>query len=199
VTRICLASASPRRKELLERAGVALEIVPADIDESVAPGEEPVAYARRLAAHKARRVAERHPGSTVLGADTIVVCDDGGAPILGKPTDAEDARVMLTRLAGRTHRVVTAYHLIAGGGERGRAVETEVTFRALEPLEIQGYVGSREWDGKAGGYAIQGLAGAFIVKIVGSYTSVVGLPLQETIALLSGEGYPVHFGWLSAV
>jgi septum formation protein len=181
VTRICLASASPRRKELLECVGLELEIVPADIDESVAAGEEPVAYARRLAAHKARRVAERKPGLAVLGADTVVVCDDGGPPILGKPVDAEDARVMLQRLAGRTHQVVTAYHLIAPAGERGRAVETAVTFRALEPLEVQGYVGSREWDGKAGGYAIQGLAAAFVRSVSGSYTNVVGLPLCEVL------------------
>ena len=195
-----LASASPRRKELLERVGLRLQIRPADVDESLLPDEAPVAYVRRLAALKARTAQATLPkgalpAPVVLGADTTVWVDDGGPPILGKPTDAADARVMLARLQGRTHKVVTAYHLIAGAGgaptkvggaegpvrERGRAVETEVTFRPLSPAELEGYVASREWEGKAGGYAVQGLAAAFVRSVHGSYTNVVGLPLCEVI------------------
>lgn len=182
IPKLVLASGSPRRKELLAQLGFALEIRPADLDETRQPNEEPIAYARRLAAEKVRavatRVADNHP---LLGADTIVVLEDGGDPVLGKPKDAEDARVMLTRLQGRSHQVVTAYHLLYRGAERGRAVETEVTFRPLSPAEIEGYIGSREWEGKAGGYAIQGIAGAFVRRLHGSYTNVVGLPLCEVV------------------
>jgi septum formation protein len=188
--RLLLASASPRRRELLERVGLALEVVPADIDETLRTDEEPTAYARRLAAAKARAVAERLAvqDRPVLAADTIVVVDDGGPPVLGKPSGPDDARVMLTRLAGRTHEVVTAYHILYKGGERGRAVETEVTFRSLSPAELEGYVGSREWEGKAGGYAIQGVAAAFVRKVHGSYTNVVGLPVCEVIEDLDALG-----------
>lgn len=189
---LVLASASPRRKELLERIGLALEVLPADLDESRHPNEEPIAYARRLAAEKVRAVAERISGvkrdRPVLGADTIVIVDDGGDPVLGKPAGPEEARVMLTRLSGRSHLVATAYHLFYRGAERGRAVETEVTFRPLLPVEVEGYVGAREWEGKAGGYAIQGLAGAFVRRIHGSYTNVVGLPLCEVVEDLDALG-----------
>jgi septum formation protein len=181
VTRICLASASPRRKELLERVGLTLDVVPADVDETVAAGEAPLAYARRVSAAKVHRVAAARAGQAVLGADTIVVSDDGGPPILGKAADAAEAQSMLTRLSGRTHRVITAYHIVAGDAERSRAVETEVTFRPLEPAELAGYVASREWEGKAGAYAVQGIAAAFVRGIRGSYTNVVGLPLCEVI------------------
>ena len=184
-----LASASPRRKELLERVGLRLEIRPADVDERLLPDEAPLAYVRRLAALKARTVADALPsGACLLAADTIVLVDDGGPPVLGKPADAADARVMLARLSGRTHKVVTAFHLIANGQERGRAVETEVTFRPLHPAELEGYVASREWEGKAGGYAIQGLAAAFVRSVHGSYTNVVGLPLCEVLEDLDALG-----------
>jgi septum formation protein len=185
VPRLVLASASPRRKELLEAAGLRPEIVPADVDETRGTDEESLAYARRLAGAKAHAIAAQHPGRPVLGADTIVVVDD---VVLGKPTDAEDARAMLQRLSGRAHKVVTAYQLLYGDAARGRAVETEVRFRALSPAELEGYIGSREWEGKAGGYAIQGLAGAFVRSVHGSYTNVVGLPLCEVIEDLAAIG-----------
>ncbi|HZS39942.1 MAG TPA: Maf family protein [Polyangia bacterium] len=185
--RLILASASPRRLEMLARVGLDPEVRPSHLDESLHDGEEPLAYARRLAAAKARAISapEDRP---VLAADTIVTVEDGGVPVLGKPKDADDARKMLQRLSGRSHSVVTAYHLLYKGGERGRAVETVVTFRALGPAELEGYVGSREWDGKAGGYAIQGLAGAFVRTVHGSYTNVVGLPLCEVLEDLDALG-----------
>ncbi len=186
--RLVLASNSPRRREMLERLGLEPEIVPADVDETQLAGEDPLAYVRRLAALKAHTIAARHPERPVLGADTIVWSDEGGPPVLGKPRDAEDARVMLTRLSGRTHKVVTAYHLVLRDRERGRSIETEVTFRPLTPPELEGYVGSREWEGKAGGYAIQGLAAAFVRTVNGSYTNVVGLPLCEVLEDLDALG-----------
>jgi septum formation protein len=185
VPRLVLASASPRRKELLEAVGLSPEIVPADIDETRRPDEEALHYARRLAGEKAHAVAKTRANRPTLGADTIVVVDD---VVLGKPTDAEDARRMLQLLAGRAHRVVTAYQLVFGEAARGRAVETEVRFRPLSPAELEGYVGSREWEGKAGGYAIQGIAGAFVRSVHGSYTNVVGLPLCEVIEDLATIG-----------
>jgi septum formation protein len=185
VPRLVLASASPRRKELLESAGLRLEIAPADVDETRLANEEPLAYARRLAGEKAHAVAQKHAARPVLGADTIVVVDE---IVLGKPADAADARAMLQRLAGRAHKVVTAYQLLYGDAARGRAVETEVRFRALSPAEVEGYVGSREWEGKAGGYAIQGIAGAFVRSVHGSYTNVVGLPVCEVIEDLAAIG-----------
>jgi septum formation protein len=192
VPRLVLASASPRRRELLGRAGLDPEVIPADVDETQRPGEEPLAYVRRLAAEKARTVAARlaDPDSRpILAADTIVHLDDGRSPsVLGKPDHADEARAMLTRLQSRRHRVVTAYQIVYRGQERGRAVETWVTFRPLKPVEIEGYVGSEEWRGKAGGYAIQGLAGAFVRAVDGSYTNVVGLPLCEVIEDLEALG-----------
>jgi nucleoside triphosphate pyrophosphatase len=172
---------------MLQRVGLDPEVRPSEIDETRRPDEEPIAYARRLSAAKARAIAapEDRP---VLAADTIVTVDDGLEPVLGKPKNADDARVMLTRLQGRSHSVVTAYHLLYKGGERGRAVETVVTFRPLAPAELEGYVGSREWEGKAGGYAIQGLAGAFVRTAHGSYTNVVGLPLCEVLEDLDTLG-----------
>jgi septum formation protein len=172
---------------MLSRVGLDPEVRPANVDEARHEGEAPFAYARRLAAAKARAI-DAPEDRPVLAADTIVTVDDGGPPVLGKPTDADDARVMLTRLAGRAHSVVTAYHLLYKGGERGRSIETVVTFRPLGPAELEGYVGSREWEGKAGAYAIQGLAGAFVRMIHGSYTNVVGLPLCEVLEDLDALG-----------
>jgi septum formation protein len=185
VPRLVLASASPRRKEMLEAIGLRPEIVPAEIDESRRDDEEPIAYARRLAGEKAQAVAATRAGRPVLGADTIVCVEE---TVLGKPRDAEDARAMLQRLANRSHRVITAYQIVLGAAARGRAVETEVRFRALSPAELEGYIGSREWDGKAGGYAIQGIAGAFVRSVHGSYTNVVGLPLCEVVEDLAAIG-----------
>lgn len=189
ISRLVLASASPRRLELLRQAGLDPEVRPADLDETVRAGEEPIDYAQRVSSEKARAVAALvDAGRPVLAADTIVVAPDGEPRILGKPRSPDDARVMLSRLGGRTHEVVTAYTLLYKGGERGRAVRTEVTFRALSPAELEGYVGSREWEDKAGGYAVQGLAAAFVRAVRGSYTNVVGLPLCEVLEDLDALG-----------
>jgi septum formation protein len=178
IPRLVLASASPRRLELLRSAGIEPLVHAADIDEAPRDGEAPVDYARRLSAEKARAVAqELDEKGPVLGADTIVY----RGSILGKPKDAADARAMLTTLSGQTHEVITAYTLLYRGNERGRAVVTEVTFRELTPAELEGYIGSGEWRDKAGGYAVQGLAGALVRTVKGSYTNVVGLPLCEVI------------------
>jgi septum formation protein len=187
VPRLILASQSPRRLELLERVGIHPEVVPADLDETRLAEEPPVDYARRLAAQKAHAIAhKRNKERPILAADTVVIVDEN--EVLGKPADAEEARVMLTRLSGRAHRVVTAFHILYGDAERGRAVTTEVTMRVLRPAEIQGYVGSGEWEGKAGGYAIQGLAGAFVRTVSGSYSNVVGLPVCEVLEDLDALG-----------
>lgn len=177
-----LASASPRRLTLLRQAGLDPEVLPANLDEHPHPGEEPLAYARRMAAEKAAatRVAIS-ADRPLLAADTIVYLPDGEPRILGKPVDADEARHMLARLAGRSHRVVTAYVLLHGTRECARLIETEVAFRPLSPSEQEGYVASGEWEGKAGGYAVQGLAAAFVRALRGSYTNVVGLPLCEVL------------------
>lgn len=189
IPRLVLASASPRRLELLRTAGLDPEVVAAHLDETPRAGEAPVDYARRLSSEKARAVGAMVDGERpILGADTIVHLPDGEPRILGKPATADEARVMLARLAGRAHEVVTAYTLLYKGGERGRAVQTEVTFRALAPAELEGYVGSREWEDKAGGYAVQGLAAAFVRSVRGSYTNIVGLPLCEVLEDLDALG-----------
>jgi septum formation protein len=189
---IILASASPRRRELLTLAGVPFTFDPADVDETPQKNEAADALARRLAAKKARAVADRVPvpRPTILAADTVVVLhDDGtGQRILGKPEDAGDARIMMAQLAGRTHDVITAYHLIHEGKERGRIVTTEVSLRPMTAFELDGYVACGDWDGKAGGYAIQGMAAAFVRTVRGSYTNVVGLPLCEVIEDLLAIG-----------
>ena len=178
-------------------AGLSLRVVPADVDETPLPAEAPEALARRLAAKKARAVAEREGGdAAILAADTIVVLPDEPR-ILGKPRDQDDARRMLTRIVGRTHEVVTGYHILFGGHERGRIVTTEVTFRPLATAELEGYLASGEWEGKAGAYAIQGLAGAFVRTVRGSYTNVVGLPLCEVIEDLATMG-AIRNDWLIA-
>ena len=136
-----------------------------------------------------RSIAGRLDGERpILAADTVVHLPEGDPRILGKPASADEARVMLSRLAGRAHEVVTAYTLLYKGSERGRAVQTEVTFRALSPAELEGYVGSREWEDKAGGYAVQGLAAAFVRSVRGSYTNIVGLPLCEVLEDLDALG-----------
>lgn len=181
---LVLASASPRRRELLARVGVPVEVVPAEIDESER-GEPGGDYASRLAREKALRIAQTsHPARWILGADTVVIVD---GDLLGKPLDGVDAAVMLGRLAGRTHLVLTATCLVAPGGHpvRERIVRSEVEFRPLTIREISAYVASNEWQGKAGGYAIQGRAAAFIKFLSGSHSTVVGLPLYETAQLLA--------------
>ena len=184
-----LASASPRRRELLERVGLALEVVPADVDETPVAGEEPTAYARRVARAKAAAVASRAPGRWVLAADTVVELD---GEILGKPGGPGEAAAMLGRLSGRSHRVVTAFALRApSGDEVTRAVATEVAFRAAGSDEIASYVRTGEWRDKAGAYAAQGIAAAFVIRVSGSFTNVVGLPLAEVIEELARAGAAV--------
>ena len=185
---LLLASASPRRRELLERMGLVLEIVPADVDETPQPGEKPGEYARRVAAAKCDAVADNlspDRSLAVLGADTTVVIEDA---ILGKPADADGARAMLGRLMGRRHEVVTAYTLRFGARRLDRAVTTMVAMRALQPSEVEAYVASGEWRDKAGGYAVQGIAAAFITELRGSLTNVIGLPLAEVLADLLALG-----------
>ncbi len=190
--RLILASASPRRLDLLAQAGIVPDAVrPTDIDETPLPRELPRVTALRLARGKARAAAA-DPDEIVLAADTIVAL---GRRALGKPADAAEAARFLTLLSGRRHTVVTAVVLRRAGHESHRVVETAVRFKRLSEAEIAAHVASGDWQGKAGGYAIQGIAGGFVVKLVGSYTNVVGLPLQETTSLLSGEGYDVHRRW----
>ncbi len=174
-----LASASPRRLELLAQIGhEPTAVLPANIDETPYKDELPRAYVGRMAGEKARAVKHDLP---VLAADTSVVI---GRRILGKPIDQSDARVMLEQLSGRRHRVLSAVALKIGDEIRAKLVETKLRFKRLEPSEIEEYLLSQEWMGKAGGYAIQGRAAAFIPWIEGSYSNVVGLPLAETANLL---------------
>jgi septum formation protein len=184
--RLILASASPRRLELLARIGAVPDAVdPADIDETVHPGELPRLHVTRLAAEKAATVAVRHPDSVVLAADTVVAV---GRRILPKTEDEAATRACLSLMSGRRHRVLTAVTLIATGVARHRLSTTIVTFKPLTVREIDAYVESGEWRGKAGGYAIQGRAEAFVRFLSGSHSGVVGLPLFETRALLLSAG-----------
>ena len=185
---LVLASASPRRLDLLRQIGIEPErIDPADIDEAPRPGELPSAHAMRLAEEKAKAVMPRHPGAYILAADTVVAC---GRRILPKPTDPATARSCLQLLSGRRHRVHGGVALV-GPDERLtlRRVDSQVAFKRLSETEIAAYLCSGEWLGKAGGYAIQGRAAALIRWVSGSYSNVVGLPLFETAQLLAGSGY----------
>lgn len=186
--RLILASASPRRLDLLRQAGVEPDAVdPAEVDESPRRQELPDRLAERLAGEKAAAVAARHPDAYVLGADTVVAC---GRRILPKPADEAEARQCLRLLSGRRHRVHGGLCVVPPGGEaRSRRVTTSVVFKRLTKAEIETYLESGEWRGKAGGYAIQGRAGAFVTGLSGSYFNVVGLPLYETLTLLEGLGY----------
>ena len=186
--RLVLASASPRRVELLAQIGIVPDgIVPADIDETPQRREEPGPLARRLALGKAEAVAAVQDDAWVLAADTVVGL---GRRILGKPENADDARLFLSLLSGRRHRVFGGVTVIPPGGRAARRlVVTTVTFKRLESAEIDAYLASGEWEGKAGAYAIQGLAGGFVRRINGSYFNVVGLPLYETLSLLRGSGF----------
>ncbi|TCO76237.1 Maf family protein [Chromatocurvus halotolerans] len=183
---LILASRSPRRRELLAQLGVEVSVVPADIDETPAPGETPRDYVERIAREKAAAV-QPAADACVLAADTAVVVD---GDILGKPESLDAGRRMLRRLSGRVHQVFTAVALRSPRDLRVICRETRVAFRALEDAECERYLASDEpWD-KAGAYAIQGLGGAFVERIDGSYSNVVGLPLCETLALLRGAGIP---------
>ncbi|USI74258.1 Maf family protein [Sphingomonas morindae] len=185
--RLVLASASPRRLDLLARIGIVPEAVdPADLDESPRRAELPLPYAERLAAEKARAVAVRHPGCAVLACDTVVAC---GRRILPKAEDEASARACLALLSGRRHRVHSAVALITPEGAlRRRQATSVVGFKRLSSDEIQAYLAGGEWHGKAGGYAIQGFAESFVRFLSGSHSGVIGLPLFETRALLIGAG-----------
>jgi septum formation protein len=185
---LVLASASPRRLVLLRQLGIVPDRVdPADIDETPAPRELPSGHVVRLAEAKARAVQPRHPGAFILAADTVVAC---GRRILPKTEDETAARACLTLLSGRCHRVYGGVALMTPAGETAiRRVVTQVAFKRLSQTELDAYLATGEWRGKAGGYAIQGCAAAFIPWIAGSYSNVVGLPLSETAQLLAGRGY----------
>ena len=199
---LALASGSPRRLALLGQIGVEPDsVLPSEIDEEPRRGESPRRLAQRLAAEKAEwsaDIAAKLEGLApclVLAADTVVSV---GRRILPKCEIRDEAEACLRLLSGRAHRVHTGLTLIAtSGAARHRLVETRVRFKRLSREEIEAYLDSGEWRGKAGGYAIQGLAGAFVVRLVGSYTNVVGLPLAETSALLTGEGLAPHRLWLA--
>ncbi len=186
--RLVLASASPRRRDLLAQIGIVPDAIdPADIDERPLPGELPRPHAERLALEKARIVAQRHPDAFVLAADTVVAC---GRRILPKPETAAEARKCLTLLSGRRHRVHGGIALAVPGGKIvGRHAVTMVAMKRLSEGEIADYLAGEEWRDKAGGYAIQGRAARFVRQIIGSYSNVVGLPLFETVALLEGQGF----------
>ncbi len=202
--KLVLASGSPRRLGLLNQAGIEPDsLLPAELDEIPQKGELPRALATRLARAKAEaalgtvRRDEELRGAYILGADTVVAV---GRRILPKAESLDEAAQCLRLLSGRNHRVYSGICLITPKEAfRQRLVETRVRFKRLSKEDLDAYLASGDWRGKAGGYAIQGLAGTFVVKMVGSYSNVVGLPLYETMTLLGGEGFPVHFGWLNAV
>ena len=185
---LVLASASPRRRELLAQAGVTPDTIdPRDIDETPLKGETPRLAALRLAGEKARAAAADHPGAFVMAADTVVAV---GRRMLGKPATEGEARAMLSLLSGRGHRVFTGVCLVSPDGRTAsRDSETRVKFKRLGVGDFEALLGSGEWRGAAGGYRIQGRAGACVISLIGSYTGVVGLPLYETMGLLTGLGY----------
>ena len=201
--KLVLASGSPRRIELLQQAGIEPDrLYPADMDETPLRAEHPRSLAKRLSRAKAEKALaglkkDGEADAFILAADTVVAV---GRRILPKAELVDEASNCLRLLSGRSHRVYTGVCMITPAGKvRQKLVETRVRFKRLSREELESYLASGEWRGKAGGYAVQGLAGSFVVKIVGSYTNIIGLPLYETASLLSGEGYPIHFGWLNAV
>jgi septum formation protein len=188
--RLVLASASPRRLALLRQIGIEPDdVVPADVDEAPLRGEMPRVLAGRLACAKASAVAGAAPEAFVIGADTVVAC---GRRVLPKAIDTELARRCLLQLSGRRHRVYGGICVVGAGGRIvSRVVTTMVLFKRLEQQEVEAYLTGGEWQGKAGGYAIQGCAALFVRELSGSHSNVVGLPLFETAALLRGLGYPI--------
>lgn len=198
--KLVLASASPRRIELLQQAGIEPDrLLPAELDETPLRAEHPRSLAKRLSRSKAETALEmlKKEGAPtdafILAADTVVSV---GRRILPKAEVSDEAAYCLRLLSGRSHRVYTGVCMINPAGKvRQRLVETRVRFKRLSAEELDAYLASGEWRGKAGGYAVQGLAGSFVVKIVGSYTNIVGLPLQETIGLLAADGYKVLANW----
>src|SRR6201982_977421 len=202
--KLVLASASPRRLSLINQVGIEPDALrPTDIDETPKRGELPRAYATRLPRNKAEtalgmvRIDDELKGAYIIAADTVVAV---GRRILPKAELLDEAAQCLRLLSGRNHRVHTAICLVTPKETfRQRYVETRVRFKRLSEQDIEAYLASGEWRGKAGGYAAQGIAGGFWVKLRGSYSTVIGLPLYEILTLLGGEGYPIHFGWLNAV
>ncbi|MBI1649136.1 MULTISPECIES: Maf family nucleotide pyrophosphatase [Hyphomicrobium] len=201
--RLVLASASPRRLMLLSQVGIEPDALrPSSIDESARRTEMPRGYAARIARAKAETARDQIANDKdiasayVLAADTVVAV---GRRILMKPSNIEEAANCLQLLSGRAHRVLTSVCLITPDDRmKQKIVDTRVRFKHLTREEIEAYIASREWRDKAGGYAIQGLAGSFVQKIVGSYSSVVGLPLTEVVQMLAAEGFPIHFAWVRA-
>ncbi len=179
--RLILASASPRRAELLRNAGIAFEVEPANIHEAPQAGEAPLQYAQRLARDKAQVVLARRPDAVVLGADTVVVVD---AQLLEKPANDDDAARMLRLLSGRTHQVITGVCLAAAGLERSEAEVTQVSFTTMSEVEIADYIATLEPMDKAGAYAIQGMASRWVERVEGCYFNVVGLPVARVYKML---------------
>ena len=186
--KLILASASPRRQELLAQVNIIPDrIIPADIDESERKGEAPRPYALRMAIEKGETISAMHPGCYILSADTVVAV---GRRILPKAETKAQAAFCLDRLSGRRHRIHGGICLITPDGQHiTRIVETSVTFKRLSVQEKQNYLDSGEWEGKAGGYAIQGLGAALIPSINGSYSNIVGLSVSDTLAMLKGAGF----------
>jgi len=199
--KLVLASGSPRRLQLLQQVGIDPEFLsPVNADETPNRGEVPRSLAKRLAKEKAAlavenvKLSEEMQGSYILAADTVVGL---GRRILPKAELLEEAEMCLRLLSGRNHRVYTGLTLVTPKGVvRHRLVESRVRFKRLSKEELSAYLASGDWRGKAGGYAIQGIAGSFVVKLIGSYTNVVGLPLYETMSLLNGEGFQAHLNWV---
>ena len=191
IPKVVLASASPRRRELLTLVGIEHTVVPSHLDETMHPGEEPGPHARRLAVGKATAVAASHREAVVIGADTVVVLD---GKVLGKPPTPEAARETLHALNGRTHKVITAVAVSHGGRTSEGAEEVAVTFRRLTDDEIDAYVATREGMDKAGAYGIQGFGATIVERIDGDFFAVMGLPLVRLIALLEDVGLRYRFG-----
>ncbi|HRE19506.1 MAG TPA: Maf family nucleotide pyrophosphatase [Rhabdaerophilum sp.] len=201
IGRLILGSASPRRFQLLQQIGITPDdVIAASIDETPQQRERPRVYVERISREKASatfrvtRHDEERAASHILAADTVVAL---GSRILPKAETAAEAAFCLRLLSGRAHRVYTSVVVMLPDGRQSqRLVEARVRFKRLSSAEIDAYIASGEWKGKAGGYAIQGIAGAFVTKIVGSYSAIVGLPLYETASLLEGSGFPVHLRWM---
>jgi septum formation protein len=189
--RIVLASQSPRRRELLSLIGIPHEVRPADLDESLLPGESPTEHAERLARSKAETIAAREPRAVVIGSDTIVVLD---GDVLGKPRDTAEAAAMLRRLSGRTHTVQTAVAVARNGHTVSGVESVEVTFRPLDDTQIEAYIATGEPMDKAGAYGIQGYGAVIVERVHGDYFAVMGLALGRLVSLLEAVGVSYRFG-----